>query len=214
MYPGRQSAVSPSHIVGPTYKEIKTTSHQQMHIGSLYSTATSRLASRSRSPKATTSLIEASDASVQAQAIEAVVSSLTEYDQQILSTKTFYEDNDGCTPLHLAAQSDSSRCVYSLLQNSTGIDANIQDNDGRTPFQAVAFLDREDLVPELLERSADPSKIKEWWQSWQDSSTKKEIPGYLRLWENAANGFDYGTIDTLVKNISIAEDHVTFGSIV
>jgi ankyrin repeat protein len=124
------------------------------------------------------------------------------------------QDNDGRTPLHLAARLDSSNCVYSLLRNGTNVDVNIQDKEGCTPFQAVAFSDWEDLVLKLLEHGADPPNIKRWWHSRQDSSTEKEVPGYLKLWENAANGFDYGTIGALVKDILMAEEHTTFGSIV
>jgi ankyrin repeat protein len=124
------------------------------------------------------------------------------------------QDKDGRTPLHLAAQLKSSNCVYSLLQDSTNIDANIQDKDGRTPFQTIVFSDWEYLVLQFLERGADPSNIKRWWQSRQDSSREKEVPKYLKLWENAANGFDYQTVDAIVKDILAAEKHSTFGSIV
>jgi ankyrin repeat protein len=124
------------------------------------------------------------------------------------------QDKDGRTPLYLAAQLKSSNCVYLLLQDSTNIDANIQDKDGRTPFQTIVFSDWEYLVLQFLERGADPSNIKRWWQSRQDSSREKEVPKYLKLWENAANGFDYQTVDAIVKDILAAEKHSTFGSIV
>jgi ankyrin repeat protein len=158
---------------------------------------------------------------IQDQTIEAVVPSLTEMglltkEQPSLSTNTYHEDNDGNTTLHLAAQSDPSNCIYSLLKNSTNVDVNIQDNNGRTrfhlaaqldssnciysllrnstnvdvniqdkdghtSFQAAAFLGWEDLVLEYLEYGADPFNIKRWWQSRQDPSIVKEIPGYLKL---------------------------------
>ncbi|KAF7508564.1 hypothetical protein GJ744_009113 [Endocarpon pusillum] len=124
------------------------------------------------------------------------------------------QDKDGRTPLHLAAQSDAFMCIHSLLKDSTDVNVNIQDKDGRTPLHLAPQSGWEYFLQKFLEHGADPSDIKSLWQSRLGSGTVKEIPGLLKLWENAANGFDYGTIDTLVKDISMADNHVTIDSIV
>ena len=139
--------------------------------------------------------------------------------EPIISPKTYHKDNKGHTGIRLAAQSDSSNCVSSLLRYSTNLDVNIQDKNGRAPFQAVKFSYSNHLALTLLKHGVDPSIVKSWWNSEHDSSTEqdlsteKKVSRYLKLWENAANGFDFGNVNALVPDIRLAEQHGISGSI-
>jgi ankyrin repeat protein len=64
------------------------------------------------------------------------------------------KDNDGKTPLHIAAYWDSVEIVKILLER--GADPNAKDNDGKTPLYWATFKGRVEIVKILLERGADP----------------------------------------------------------
>ena len=80
--------------------------------------------------------------------------------------------------------------------------ANIKavGKDGRTPLHdaAQAGSDRIICLLNLENDTCGPSAI----------------AATLKLWENAASGFHYRTIDALMNEIFMADSHITFDSIV
>jgi len=65
------------------------------------------------------------------------------------------QNNDGITPLHLAAGNGRLEVVKLLLEH--GADPNVQDHDGRTPLHFAVEGCYVDVVRVLLDHGADPT---------------------------------------------------------
>ena len=77
--------------------------------------------------------------------------SLLENNPEIIHEK----DENGMTPLHIAADSEQLDCVKLLVQK--GAPLNTQDNDGQTPLYISALCDSEEVALFLVEKGADVS---------------------------------------------------------
>ena len=62
------------------------------------------------------------------------------------------KNNNGRTPLHVAAWNGHSNVVHHLLSRGAGVDT--KDNDGRTPLHDAAWNGRSDIVQHLLDGGA------------------------------------------------------------
>jgi len=62
-------------------------------------------------------------------------------------------DEDGWTPLHLAATYDGAEAVAALLAG--GADLNARDEDGWTPLHVAALVGGAEAVAALLDEGAD-----------------------------------------------------------
>jgi len=102
--------------------------------------------------------------------------------------------------------------VLALLEHSA--DINLENETWGPPVVAAAFSGQREVVLLLLKRGADPSNASKWWQSLQDPGTLKEMPAYLKVWENAENGVNYATINALIEEMFTVDGHVTFNSII
>jgi hypothetical protein len=69
---------------------------------------------------------------------------------------TEMEEEDGWTPLFIAAQYGDDQIVKLLLK--AGANPNKTDNDGATPLSAAAEEDHVEIVKLLLDSGADPNK--------------------------------------------------------
>jgi len=67
------------------------------------------------------------------------------------------KDEDGRTPIHIAAVSKELKVADILLQNGALI--NIQDSSGNTALHFAAFCEDSNMVRFLLEKGADPRII-------------------------------------------------------
>jgi ankyrin repeat protein len=65
------------------------------------------------------------------------------------------KDNDGRTPLHLAAMNGYYLTTQYLLAN--GANPNIKDNDGRTPLHLAATSGSDLTIQSLLAKRANPN---------------------------------------------------------
>ena len=63
------------------------------------------------------------------------------------------KDNNGATPLHLAAYNGHGEAVDVLLEK--GADFNAKNNDGATPLHLAAYNGHGEAVRVLLEKGAD-----------------------------------------------------------
>lgn len=102
-------------------------------------------------------------------------------------------------PLLAAAELGNSKLVQILLDY--GADINIEHSIYGPPVVAAAFADRNDTAIMLLEHGADASQASRWWDSRQSPTAVKEMPTYLRLWQNAANGYEYQSLGNLFEDM-------------
>ena len=65
-------------------------------------------------------------------------------------------NNDGATPLSMAAQNGHERCVELLLAKGAAVDQ--ANNAGTTPLWVAAGMGREKCVQRLLEAGAEVDK--------------------------------------------------------
>eukprot|EP00958_Prasinococcus_capsulatus_P013986 scaffold1456_cov392-Prasinococcus_capsulatus_cf.AAC.5 len=88
--------------------------------------------------------------------LQAIVKQLGEAGR---STEVDGVDEDGCTPLHLAVDSDAQECAKLLLQ--AGANINAQDNAGMTPLHYAGTCGHEDLFRFLISSGADNTLVDE-----------------------------------------------------
>lgn len=67
---------------------------------------------------------------------------------------TNVSDENGQTPLHMAADKDSVDCIMILLKNGANI--NAADNEGTTPLHAAVIRGSVDVTKTLLENGGNP----------------------------------------------------------
>ncbi|KAK4187489.1 ankyrin repeat-containing domain protein [Podospora australis] len=79
-------------------------------------------------------------------------------------------DSEGCTPLHIAAESGDAAVVRELL--SLGADLNAVDTIGRTPVHMAARYSKVEAVECLVELGADVSLVRQ--ELWEEVGTAKE----------------------------------------
>ncbi|WBA88904.1 ankyrin repeat domain-containing protein [Endozoicomonas sp. GU-1] len=69
-------------------------------------------------------------------------------------------DNQGKTPLHLAAEADNIRCLKRLLEENKGtLFINATDNQGKTPLHLAAEADNIKCLIGLLDQRKHPVNI-------------------------------------------------------